>query len=132
MAEIGGALGQEVAAALPTQRTPPLLTITVLGQPRGRAQPRPTILKANPAKGRFADRAMVFADKETRSYQAVMDHCPTRLRTARARDRRLRYPGEFLAKGAACGAGWRTEATNKARRRKSGQADGFLQQNRMA
>lgn len=67
-----------VAAALPAQRTPPLLTITVLGQPKGRTQPAPSILKANPAKGRFHDRAMVFEDADTRSYQGVMRHCAAR------------------------------------------------------
>lgn len=59
----------QVKKFLPDAREPDVL-VWLPGPPRGKAAPRAMVLKANPAKGRFTDRAMAFQDKDTRSYEA--------------------------------------------------------------
>src|SRR5262245_45057771 len=61
-----------VAAALPQAKRPPECTITIPGPPRGKGSGRPAILQPNPAKGRFEARAMIFPDKQTASYEAIV------------------------------------------------------------
>lgn len=61
-----------VTASLPAQRAPPLLTITLLGQPKGKVMARPAVLPPNLAKGRLRVRAMIFPDKETAIYEGML------------------------------------------------------------
>jgi Holliday junction resolvase RusA-like endonuclease len=50
----------------------PDVLIELPGLPHGKGAGRAGILKPNPGKGRFTQRAMVFQDSESRSYEAML------------------------------------------------------------
>jgi len=63
-------LDATVRSHLPATKREPDVVVYLPGPPKGKGAPRAGILKANPAKGRFQDRAMAFQDTSTRSYEA--------------------------------------------------------------
>lgn len=67
-------LDPEVLAHVPRAKRDPDVVIHLPGPPRGKGAGRAAILPANPAKGRMAARAMVFQDRETQSYEAMLKY----------------------------------------------------------
>ena len=72
-----------VERLLPVAKAPPDVVVYLPGQPRGKSAGQATILKANPVKGRFKDRAMVLTDKKTRAYEAELKFAAEQVMTGR-------------------------------------------------